>query len=414
MRVVGLDVHKKFVVTSIVEVSFLEKEDDKPDMMVRAVARRKFKRDWEDLDNLADFIRENGANKVVMESSGPYAHMVYYALEAIGLDVWMAHPRDNKPQNQIKTDMLDAERLAKKFVSGELRAYKLPSDPKLRSLRRLTRLRSKLVEKRAAIKNEIIMVLDEAGLDIKRAFSDLGKGASILIKGLLRGWSIEKIIQSCPSLAKKKEEIERLMKQRGRIDTTMAFILKSLLRLLREIDKHISSVEKQIESVLSEFEEEVRLLTTIPGVGVQLAAVILAEIGGISRFASPKKLASYAGLVPAVYQSGGKTIYGKLRKDCNRRLRWAFYEAGLHAVRFSPRLRSFYERLISRGKKHKQAIIAVGRKIAVGVWHILTKKVPWNENVKQGYKPRQRRLRKISLNKAIDILRELGYMLSIE
>ena len=124
-----------------------------------------------------------------------------------------------------------------------------------------------------------------------------------------------------------------------------------------------------------------------------------------------KKLASYAGLVPTVYQSGDEIIYGKLRSECNRRLRWVLYEAALNAVKVSPWLRSFYERLIVRGKKKKQALIAVARKIAVGIWHILTKRVPWREAVRKNVRmPKKRRVPKVTVREALRILREAGYI----
>lgn len=89
------------------------------------------------------------------------------------------------------------------------------------------------------------------------------------------------------------------------------------------------------------------------------------------------------------------------------------YQIALKAIRYSPRLRNFYERLRRRGKAHKQAVIAVARKIAVAIWHILTKAVAWNEKLKRGYVPKKRRFKRITLKEGLRILRELGYEVSV-
>jgi len=413
MRVCGLDVHKSFIIAYIFDVFFKKDENGKPVIEAVEAAWGRFERTWGELDRLAEFLDKNETKTVVMESSGPYAYMVYMALENVGFDMWMAHPRDNKTNNQQKTDKLDAERLVKKFVVKEIRAYKLPTDPKIIKLKRLTRFRMKMVSRLVSIKNEIRKLLDEVGIDLKKAFSTLGKGAAAIIDGLVRGLSIDAIISSNPSLAKKRDEIEKILELRNKLDDALTFELKSLLRLLREVKRQIENVENRIESALSDLERDATLLTTIPGIGLQSAAVILAEIGGISRFASPRRLASYAGLVPSVYQSGDKTTYGKLRSDCNRRLRCVLYQIALKAIRYSPRLRNFYERLRRRGKAHKQAVIAVARKIAVAIWHILTKAVAWNEKLKRGYVPKKRRFKRITLKEGLRILRELGYEVSV-
>ena len=69
-----------------------------------------------------------------------------------------------------------------------------------------------------------------------------------------------------------------------------------------------------------------RLLQTLPGVGPVLATVIALEIGSVERFPDAPHLASYAGTVPRVNSSGGKTYYGKVRPDVNHYLKWAFIE----------------------------------------------------------------------------------------
>ncbi|HEX74963.1 MAG TPA: IS110 family transposase [Dehalococcoidia bacterium] len=72
---------------------------------------------------------------------------------------------------------------------------------------------------------------------------------------------------------------------------------------------------------------DAQLLFTIPGIRIPLAVLISTEIDGISRFSSPSKLCSYAGLVPSTHSSGGKTYHGKITLERDRWLRWALVEA---------------------------------------------------------------------------------------
>jgi len=405
-RIGSLDIHKRSVVCHVLDVFFDENENR---FVAESRALKKTSRSLVGLSDLAEFLKEFNVKQVVMESSGPYGLKVYYFLESEGFDVYMVPAQDNKPRRGKKTDVEDAKRLARNFVANSIRAYKLPSDPKIRSLRIYVRSRKKLVDKLVAVKNMIIKTFDEACIDIKSVFSNFGKGFLAFLEAYLKGESLDAIIRKWPRFGKKREKLEEIL--RTRLDEASLITLSSYLRLMKVLMKEISRLDAHIESLLAEFSKEVGLLLTIPGVGLKSAAVIISEIGDIKRFASPKKLASYAGLVPTVYQSGGKTVYGKLRRECNRRLRWILYEVAINAVKVSPWLRSFYERLILRGKARKQALIAVARKIAVGVWHILMRDVPWKERLQRSIcLPKKRRVSRVAVREALRILREAGYI----
>jgi transposase len=124
-------------------------------------------------------------------------------------------------------------------------------------------------------------------------------------------------------------------------------------------------------------------LQTLPAVGFILAVVIAWEIGDVRRFASAEKLAAYAGTVPRVHASGGKTRYGSLRRDVNRSLKWAYIEAAnsicahriYHPTAFVTRL---YTR-IARHRGHPKAIGAVGRHLAEATFWMLTKGESYRE-----------------------------------
>ena len=98
------------------------------------------------------------------------------------------------------------------------------------------------------------------------------------------------------------------------------------MRQIEALDEEIRAIEGRMKEVLSTT-REVELLQTLPRVGFILATVIALEVGDVGRFPGPEKLASYAGMVPWVHSSGGKTRYGRTRKDVNRYLKWAYSEA---------------------------------------------------------------------------------------
>ena len=122
---------------------------------------------------------------------------------------------------------------------------------------------------------------------------------------------------------------------------------------------------------LSRGDQAVKLLRSIPGIGDFFSVLIRYEVGDITRFRSPGKFASYTGLIPSTYCSGEKTFHGRMTKQGNKYLRWAFIEAVRPAVMASPELR-FYHQRIKRRKGAGDARVATARKLACITWHVWT------------------------------------------
>ena len=115
---------------------------------------------------------------------------------------------------------------------------------------------------------------------------------------------------------------------------------------------------------------------SMPGIGKILCYLILYEIGTIERFRTPHRFASYCTLVPSTHQSAKRIWHGHTGRRGNLSLKWAFTEAAHTAVRKDPALGAYYQSL-SRRRGKGIAIIAVARKLSVGVWHILKKETPY-------------------------------------
>jgi transposase len=153
---------------------------------------------------------------------------------------------------------------------------------------------------------------------------------------------------------------------------------------LDHVQGQIKELEERIKQRV-EITPNIQLLKTLPGVANILAIVIEREMGTVDRFSSSAHFASYAGTVPTVKSSGGKTRYGRLRKQSNQYLKWAFIEAANVIVRQRrhPTWRTkhvtiLYERIRQR-KGHSVAVGAVARHLSEAAFWMLRKQEPYKD-----------------------------------
>jgi transposase len=154
------------------------------------------------------------------------------------------------------------------------------------------------------------------------------------------------------------------------------------LEQLDQVQETIEALEQRMREVFQPT-EELQRVDTLPGVGLILGVVLLLEIGDIQRFRCPEHLASYAGTVPRVHSSGGKTYYGRTRPDVNHYLKWAYTEAAnavaVHREHLAQRhVGQLYSRIRSR-RGHASAVGAVARHLAEATYWMLTKKECYRE-----------------------------------
>ncbi|TCN30705.1 transposase [Sinorhizobium americanum] len=240
---------------------------------------------------------------------------------------------------KIKTDKIDATVLAHLLRADLVPEAWTPSD-KARELRIALRERMFYVRLRTMTKNRIVTVFDrypEQAALLKKLADLFGSAGRVQLAEL------------------KVSPIDRIQIDRG-----LAFI--------GDINERIKQSEATIRA-MTKANADVKLLKTIPGIGEFFARLIDAEVDDIGRFRTPKKLAAYAGLVPSTYSSGGKTYHGKIIKQGNKWLRWAFVEAVAPAIATDPQLRAQYEHLKNRGTN--KARVAIARKLLTIAFHIL-------------------------------------------
>ena len=301
-----------------------------------------------------NFLKELPAGTpIAVETLGSWYWMID-AMETAGHNPILTHARKAKLMmgQTNKTDKLDAGGLAQLLRNGTLPGVWIPPQ-ELRDQRELPRMRMTLVRMRTTLKNRVQATLAKYAISIDEVSDLFGKKGRTL-------------------LAQRLSELPPQTR----------FSVETELALLDQVEEQVEKVEEKIRGVVAET-PAIQLLMTMPGVGPILGIVIALEIGDIERFGGADRLASYAGTVPRIASSGGKTRYGRTRSDVNQYLKWAFSEAanvvGLNHGRWPNRhVSRLYSRIRER-KGHGKAVGAVARHLAEASYWILKKNEPYRE-----------------------------------
>lgn len=137
--------------------------------------------------------------------------------------------------------------------------------------------------------------------------------------------------------------------------------LQHTIRLIRELSTEIAEIEGQIQVIMDELDSPI---TTIPGLGFRMAAMILAEVGDFTRFDSPDKLLAYAGMSPSTYQSGQlKNCYPHMEKRGSRYLRYALYNATKYVCHWDPTFAAYLAKKRAEGKHYNVALSHAAKKL---------------------------------------------------
>ncbi len=362
-RCAGLDVHKKSVVAHRVipaEGGGWQKET------------RRFGTLTDELLQLADWLRAGGVTAVALESTGVYWKPVYNILEG-EFEVLLVNARHIKYVPGRKTDVSDAPWLAELLQHGLLKASFIPEAPQ-RALRELVRYRTVLVEERTREVNRVQKVLEEANIKLASVATDvLGVSARAMLAALLAG---EEDPTALAQLAKGRLRSKIAQLQRaltGYVQAHHRLLVRLHLEHIDELNGKLTQLNEEIERLLVPFDQtdELRRLDGIPGVGVAVAQVIVAELGiDMRRFPSAAHAASWAGLAPGKHESAGKNRSGKTPPG-NRHLKQALIQAAQAAGRSKDTyLAAQFRRLAARRGK-KRAAVAVAHSILVIAYHML-------------------------------------------
>lgn len=277
--------------------------------------------------------------RIAVEATGNWMWL-YELIEERHPDLVLAHPLKTKAiaSARIKTDKIDATTLAHLLRADLVPAAYIPPRA-IRDTRELLRYRASLVRVRTQVKNKMAAIIGKTGVQPPTKTACGVKAQRFLATVSVR---------PCYRLA-------------------LDGYLRSLEHLTTEIRQVSTTIEQQAGA-----DPQAQLLQTMPGIGAYSALLILSEIGDITRFPDSRHLCSYAGLVPSVHASGGKTRLGRLTKQGSSWLRWILVELSVHAINGAPQFRSLYYRV---AKKHGRNTgrVAVARAMLKTIYAMLKK-----------------------------------------
>jgi len=151
--------------------------------------------------------------------------------------------------------------------------------------------------------------------------------------------------------------------------------LQHTIRLIRELDAEIKEIETAIQAIVDELRSPI---TTIPGIGYRMGAMILAEAGDFSRFDSADKLLAYAGMSPSTYQSGQlKNCYPHMEKRGSRYLRYALYNAAKYVCLWAPAFAAYLAKKRAEGKQYNVALSHAAKKLVRLIFALENSRLPY-------------------------------------
>jgi transposase len=364
----GIDVHAKMLVACLI-IANGEKQ------------RRTFSTMTDDLLRLRDWLVAAQCTHVAIESTGVYWKPVFNIIED-ALTVILINPEHARALRGRKTDVKDAEWLADLLRHGLLRASFIPP-PLIRELRELTRYRETLVREQGAVANRIQKLIESGNIKLGQVASDaLGASGRAILWALARG---ETDPTKLTALARGKLKEKSLALQRaleGRLTVNQRYVLGELLKRWEELETADARVTSEIDKYVQAHPKLARareILDGIPGIGLRVAEVIIAEIGiTMAVFADAAHLASWAGICPGNKATGGKRLSGRTRKG-NSYLRSALVQAAWGvSMKKNCYLSSQFFRLTKRLGR-KKALVAVAHSLLVIIFHVLQRDQTYTE-----------------------------------
>jgi transposase len=360
---------------------------------------------------LVDWIKQRNCTHVAMESTSVYWKPIVNLLEAEDIEFLVVNAQHMKAVPGRKTDVKDAEWIAKLLRHGLLKASYIP-DRNQRELRELVRYRRSIIEERARQHNRIQKVLEGANIKLGSVVSDvMGVSARDMLNAIAEGEEDPEKLANFARRTMKKKKDELMLALKGYINSHQRLMLKTILKHIDFLTEQIEMLDQEVAERVSSHQEDVDRLDSIPGIATRMAEQILSEIGTDvkNQFPSAAQMCSWAGVVPGQNESAGKRKSAKTKKG-NKYLKSALTEAA-HSVRGSKNyLGALYRRTASRKGKKRAGIVVAHAMLRIA-YYLLTRKEMYVDLGEDYFdKQRQQSIVRYSLRR----LESLGYTVTLQ
>jgi len=408
----GIDVHKRMLAVVVTDVAG-EGEYQ--------FERRKFGASPDQLQLLAEWLVAQEVDEVVMESTAQYWKPVWGALERywqparrqregagpMSGSLHLAQAKSNRGPRGRKNDFADGERLIKRLVAQELVLSFVP-DPEQRLWRTITRRKQQLTRDRVRLQNQLEALLEQAHIKLSSIVSDLlGVSARRMLQALADGETDPGTLAALAHtrLRATPEQLRDALGACTQLNAVYRRLLQMMLEELKLLERHMDELDKEISTLLQPHQPAVQRLAEVPGLGVDSAQQIIAEIGvTAATFPSAKDLSSWVGVCPGEEESA-EVSQSSRSPNGNRNMRRLLNQAAHAAVKVKG---SIFEVVFSRlkiGLEYQEAIWAIAHRICRLIWKILHQGVCYEERG-PAVSAKSRRTR---TTKMIRELRKLGY-----
>lgn len=385
-RIAGIDVHKKMLAVVVADVE-VEAEYQFQRRLVGSTP--------EFLRALSEWLIEQQVEEVVMESTAQYWKPVWGALERYWKPICqkrdgagpmtgtlhLAQAQSNRGRQGRKNDFADAERLVKRLVANELVLSFVP-DPQQRLWRTVTRSKYQLRCNRVQLQNRLEALLEEAHIKLSSLVSDLlGLSARRMLQAVADGETDSAVVAGLANyrLRATQEQLRDALGACQELSPVYRRLLKLALEELNLIEKHIGQLDQEIADLLHPYQDQVQRLAEVPGLGVDSAQQIIAEVGAkAATFPSAGDLASWVGACPGENESAGVS-YGHRSPKGNRHVRRLLNQAANAAARFKGSIfEVLYRRYVPR-MGHNKTIGVIAHRLCRLIWKILHQGVHYEE-----------------------------------
>ena len=330
--------------------------------------------------------------RIGLESTGHYGMNLKLFLESNNFSFMEFNPLlinrfvKSKSLRKTKSDSIDCMMIAHYLMTVEYKPY--PSSfYHTEKLKSLTRFRDSLIRLRSRQLVELTNILDKVFPEFKPFF---GSRFSVTALYILSNYSSPEKIANMNS--KSYEALRKLSRGRfstvdfaklkqlakNTIGTTEDYLLLQMqivLDIYRQLDSKVDETEVSIKECVSDMNPP---MLSVPGIGIESAAVILAEFGDFSKFKNASQMLSFAGLEPGYFQSGTSETTGKMVKHGSSYLRYALMNCAQTVVNYEPTFAMFYSKKRAEGKPHRVALSHVVKKLLRVIYTLQTKNIAYD------------------------------------